>query len=150
MTNYKTANITLQKVYVHDFNSAGYDGPIGGVINMTRVFSGFNGFAGWDFDDGSDTPDVTGSQILAHYATMTGNGCYEEYPVTHAFSAQACYDLSGGFGDAWSGQDTDLDTFVCDHCLMTYNTKDAFIGLHSNVKTLIITNSQSYGNMGAQ
>jgi len=82
---------------------------------------------------------------------MIGNGCYEEYPVKHAFPAQACYDdISGGFGDAWSGQDTDLDTFICDHCLMAYNTKDAFIGPHTNVKTLTITNSESYGNMGAQ
>jgi hypothetical protein len=118
---------------------------------MTRVFSGFNGKVGWQFDDGSNTPDAPGSSITASYVTMIGNGCYEEYPVTHAFSAQACYDdSSGGFGDAWSGQDTDLDTLICDHCLMAYNTKDAFIGPHTNVKTLTITNSQSYGNMGAQ
>ncbi len=118
---------------------------------MTRVFAGFNAFAGWNFADQSNTPDAAGSQILASYVTMIGNGCYEEYPVKHAFPAQACYDdISGGFGDAWSGQDTDLDTFICDHCLMAYNTKDAFIGPHTNVKTLTITNSQSYGNMGAQ
>jgi len=82
---------------------------------------------------------------------MVGNGCYEEYPVTHAFSAHACYDdESGGFGDAWSGQDTDLESFTCDHCLMAYNTKDAFLGPHTRIRNLLVVNSESYGNMGAQ
>ena len=151
VTNNKSSNIALQDVYVHGFNAAGFSGPIGGPISMTRVSSNFNASAGWNFDDGSDTPDATGSQILASYVTMKGNGCSEEYPVVHAFPAQACYDdASNGFGDAWSGQDTDLDTFVCDHCLMAYNTKDAFIGPHTNVHTLTITDSKSFGNMGAQ
>jgi hypothetical protein len=151
ITNNATSNLLLQDVYVHGFNASGFYGPIGGPITMTRVFAGFNAFAGWNFADGSDTPDAAGSQILATTVTMLGNGCYEEYPISHAFPAQACYDdVSNGFGDAWSGQDTDLDTFVCNHCLMAYNTKDAFIGPHTNVHTLTVTNSQSYGNMGAQ
>jgi len=150
-TDNTTANVTFQDVYVHGFNDAGIFGPIGGPITMTRVFVGFNGKVGWQFDDGSNTPDAAGSSITASYVTMIGNGCYEEYPVKHAFSAQACYDdNSGGFGDAWSGQDTDMDFFICDHCEMAYNTKDAFIGPHTNVHTLTITNSKSYGNMGAQ
>jgi hypothetical protein len=151
ITNNKTADVTLQDVYIHGFNSSGLYGPIGGAITMTRVFDGFNAFSGWNFDDGRDTPDAAGSSITARYVTMIGNGCYEEYPVTHAFPAHACYDdVSNGFGDAWSGQDTDLDSFICDHCEMAYNTKDAFIGPHTNVHTLTITNSKSYGNMGSQ
>lgn len=150
-TDDTTENLTLQDVYVHGFNDAGFFGPIGGVTTMNRVASNFNGKVGWQFDDGSDTPDAPGSQILAHHVKMIGNGCYEEYPVKHDFSAQACYDdVSNGFGDAWSGQDTDLDTFICDDCEMAYNTKDAFIGPHTNIKNLLITNSKSYGNMGAQ
>ena len=147
----KSSNILFQDVYVHGFNSSGFNGPIGGAITMTRVYSGFNAFSGWNFDDGNDTPDAPGSSITAKYVTMIGNGCYEEYPVSHDFPAKSCYDdLSNGFGDAWSGQDTDLDSFLCDHCVMAYNTKDAFIGPHTNIKTLVVTNSQSYGNMGAQ
>ncbi len=150
-TDNKTANITLQDVYIHGENDAGLFGPIGGPITMTRVFSGFNGKVGWQFDDGNNTPDAPGSSIIASYVTMIGNGCYEEYPVKHDFPAQVCYDDgSNGFGDAWSGQDTDLDTFVCDHCVIAYNTKDGFIGPHTNIHTLTVTNSQSYGNMGAQ
>lgn len=151
-TNNMTANITFQDVYVHGFNSAGFMGPIGGPITMTRVFDGFNAFAGWNFDDGSDTPDAAGSSITASYVNMMGNGCYEQYPIVNTgFPAQACFDTnSGGFGDAWSGQDTELDSFVCDHCVMQYNTKDAFIGPHTQIKNLTITNSVSIGNMGAQ
>jgi hypothetical protein len=150
-TDNKTSSVLLQDVYVHGFNSGGLYGPIGGPITMNRVFVGFNAFAGWNFDDQVHTPDAPGSQILAHHVTMIGNGCYEEYPVKHDFSAQACYDdVSNGFGDAWSGQNTALDTFVCDDCSMKYNTKDAFIGPHTQIKHLSITNSVSIGNMGAQ
>lgn len=150
--NNASSNITLQDVYVHGFNSSGFNGPIGGPINMTRVFSGFNAFAGWNFDDGSDTPDAAGSQILASYVTMIGNGCYEQYPIVNTqFPARACYDdVSNGFGDAWSGQDTELDVFTCDHCVTAYNTKDAFIGPHTNIEALTVTNSSAIGNMGAQ
>jgi len=119
---------------------------------MTRVFIGFNGFAGWNFDDGSDTPDATGSSIAASYVTMEGNGCMEQYPIMNAaFPALACWDSnSGGFGDSWSGQDTELDSFTCDHCKQLYNTKDGFIGPHTKVAYLKITDSESIGNMGQQ
>ena len=152
LTDNTTANLTLQDVYIHGFNAAGLFGPIGGAITATRVFSGFNGFAGWNFADGSDTPDAPGSSIVASYVTMIGNGCYEQYPIVNgSFPAQACYDdLSQGFGDAWSGQDTLLDTLLCDHCVQKYNTKDGFIGPHTQIKHLTIINSASVGNMGSQ
>lgn len=152
LLNNKSSNITFQDVYVHGFNSSGFDGPIGGPINMTRVYSGFNAFSGWNFDDGSDTPDAAGSSITANYVMMEGNGCYEQYPISNTqFPARACYDsVSNGFGDAWSGQDTELDSFVCDHCVDRYNTKDGFIGPHTAIRNLVITNSVAIGNMGAQ
>jgi hypothetical protein len=124
-------------------------GPIGGPITMTRMFIGFNAFSGWNFDDGHDTPDAAGSSINANYVIMEGNGCYEQYPIVNAFPAQVCYDTeSQGFGDSWSGQNTTLDSFICDHCQMLYNTKDGFIGPHTWVTNLTITNSTSIGNMG--
>ena len=119
---------------------------------MNRVFIGFNAFAGWDFDDGHDTPDAPAASITASYVTMEGNGCLEEYPIIHKrFPAMICYDSnSGGFGDSWSGQDTKLASFICDHCVTAYNTKDGFIGPHTVIHYLKITNSESYGNMGQQ
>ena len=151
-TDTSTSNVLLQDLYIHGHTNSGIQGPIGGPITMNRVFVGFNGFAGWNFDDGSDTPDAPGSTIDARYVTMEGNGCNEEYPIVHAdFPALSCYDLnSGGFGDSWSGQDTEIDAFTCDHCVQAYNTKDGFIGPHVNIGKLTITSSASYGNMGQQ
>ena len=63
-TDNTTANVTLQDVYVHGFNDAGIFGPIGGPITMTRVFVGFNGMVGWQFDDGNNTPDARAPQSL--------------------------------------------------------------------------------------
>ena len=149
ITNNATSNVTFQDVYIHGFNSSGLFGPIGGPIAMTRMFVGFNAFSGWDFDDGRDTPDAPGSSITANYVMMEGNGCYEQYPVVNAFPAQVCYDTnSQGFGDSWSGQDTTLDSFTCNHCQNLYNTKDGFIGPHTWITNLVIENSESIGNMG--
>jgi hypothetical protein len=149
LTNKATSNVTFQDVYLHGFNSSGLSGPIGGPITMTRMFIGFNAFSGWNFDDGHNTPDAAGSSINANYVIMEGNGCYEQYPIVNAFPAQVCYDTnSQGFGDSWSGQDTTLDSFICNHCEMLYNTKDGFIGPHTWTTTLVIENSKSIGNMG--
>jgi hypothetical protein len=151
LTNNKSANITFQDVYVHGFNASGFMGPIGGPLTLTRVFSGFNAFAGWNFDDGHTTPNGPGSTIKASYVTMNFNGCYEQYPIKATYPARVCYDTnSAGFGDSWSGQDAKLDSFTCDHCVMAYNTKDGFIGPHTLSHYLKITNSASYGNMGQQ
>jgi len=150
-TNNASGNILLQDVRIHGFRGSGLQGPIGGPWTVTRVQVNFNGFAGWNFDDGSATPDGAGSSIMANYVVMTGNGCNEEYPVTDAYPAASCYDsATGGFGDSWSGQDTNLDALTCNHCAQLYNTKDGFIGPHTQIKTLLIENSVSIGNEGQQ
>jgi hypothetical protein len=146
-----THDLLLQDMWIHGFTNAGLQGPIGGLITMNRVLVAFNGFAGWNFDDGKSTPDAPGSSINASYVAMIGNGCNEEYPIVDAFPAVSCYDLSsGGFGDSWSGQETTLASFTCDHCVQMYNTKDGFIGPHTQITNLTITNSESIGNMGQQ
>ena len=151
MTN-TTSNITLQDLYIHGFTNLGIGGPLGGPITLTRVFSGFNAFAGWNFDDGSSTPNAPGSSLTQSYMTMIGNGCLEEYPIVHTqFPALSCWDsTTGGFGDSWSGQNTELDSFTCDHCYIAYNTKDAAMGPHTLLKNLSVTNSMFVGNMGQQ
>jgi hypothetical protein len=152
LTNNATSNVTFQDVYIDGFESNGLFGPIGGPITMTRVNVSFNMQSGWQFDDGVSTANGAGSSVNASYVTMNGNGCKQQYPIPNPmFPALACWDSnSGGFGDAWSGQNTEIDSFVCDHCVMLYNTKDAFIGPHTQVNLLTITNSYSAGNMGAQ
>lgn len=149
-TDDKTSNILLQDVYVHGFSSNGITGPIGGPITLNRVNVSFNAFAGWNFDDGKPTPNGPHSSVEQHYLTMVGNGCQEEYPITHPqFPAKGCWDSqTGGFGDAWSGQNGDLDSFTCDHCYIAYNTKDGAMGPHTGIKTIALTNSVWIGNMG--
>jgi hypothetical protein len=155
LTNNATANIVFQDVYVHGFSSSGLNGPIGGPITMTRMFVGFNAFAGWNFDDGNGTANGVGASLTANYVTMIFNGCYEQYPITATYPAQVCYDTnSGGFGDSWSGQGTAgqgamLTSFTCNYCVDDYNTKDGFIGPHIIIPTLTITNSVAIGNMGS-
>jgi hypothetical protein len=153
--NESSSNIVMQDVYIHGFDSSGLAGPIGGAITMTRVFDGFNGFAGWNFDDGHGTNDATGSSITANYVTMDFNGCYEQYPIVNTYPAQVCYDLAtgGGFGDSWSGQgvgtESVMSSFTCNYCVSMYNTKDGFIGPHIAIPTLTITNSVEIGNEGS-
>jgi hypothetical protein len=150
ITNDKTSNITMQDLYIHGFTNIGVGGAIGGAMTLTRVSIDFNAFAGWNFDDGHSTHDAPGSSITQNYVTMVGNGCLEEYPIKHPqFPALACWDSnSGGFGDAWSGQDSKLDSFTCDHCELRYNVKDAAMGPHTVIHSIAVTNSLFAGNAG--
>jgi len=145
-----TSNITMQDLYIHGLTNIGIGGPIGGPMTLTRVSIDFNAFAGWNFDDGYSTPDAAGSSITQSYVTMVGNGCLEEYPIAHTqFPAKACWDSgSGGFGDSWSGQGSNMDSFTCDHCYIAYNAKDGAMGPHTIIHNLSLTNSMWVGNMG--
>jgi hypothetical protein len=149
--NASSTNVTLQDVYVHGFNSSGFFGPIGAGIVLNRVTDSFNAFSGWNFDDGYDDPDGSAATLSLTYFWVEGNGCYEQYPIVNTtFPARACYDSnSGGFGDALSGQDTTLDALTCSHCTILYNTKDGYIGPHTQVVHEAVTDSYWYGNMGA-
>lgn len=149
-TDNTTANILLQDIYIHGFSSNGIGGPIGGKVTANRVNISFNAFAGWNFDDGHSTNNGAGSSLEQHYVTMVGNGCQEEYPIVHTqFPAKGCWDSgSGGFGDAWSGQSGNMDSFSCDHCYIAYNSKDGAMGPHMLITNLALTNSAWIGNMG--
>jgi hypothetical protein len=162
-TDNKTSNVLLQDLNIHGFPSQGLYGPIGGPIAMTRVRVAFNAFAGWNFDNGTvnssttdqsmDAPGMNSptAAINAAHVTMEWNGCNEEYPIVDSIPAQSCYDTtSEGFGDSWSGQDSLLASFACDHCISRYNTKDGFIGPHTPAGVLTITNSAFYANGGQQ
>jgi len=152
LTTNQTSDVTLTDIYLHGFTASGIQGPIGGPIKVNRAIFAFNTFSGWNFGDDRDTPDAAGSSVTQTQVTMIGNGCMEEYPIVHnQFPAKACWDTNnGGFGDSWSGQDTNIDGFTCDQCTVAYNTKDGLIGPHTLVKTLSITRGAWYGNMGSQ
>jgi hypothetical protein len=80
---------------------------------------------------------------------MDWNGCNEEYPIVDPIPVTYCYSIiNQGFGDAWSGQDSDLASMICNHCEMAYNVKDAFFGPHTAIASVTITNSTAYNNGG--
>ena len=147
-TSNKTSNITLQDLYLHGFTGPGVYGAIGGPFTLTRVSIDFNAFAGWNFDDG--TRDAPTASLTQSYVSFVGNGCLEEYPIKHSqFPARACWDSnSGGFGDAWSGQNSTMASFTCDHCMVEYNVKDGAMGPHTLIHNISLTNSIWVGNMG--
>lgn len=155
LTNSSTTNVLLQDVYVHGLEASGLWGPIGAGIVLNRVNMSFNASDAWNLDDGNDTANGTGATLDMTYVTAIGNGCHEQYPIltaNRAFPAMSCYDgvSSSKGGDTLSGQDGQLSRLTCDHCFMEYNTKDSWIGPHTQIGTHIITNSFSAANMGAQ
>lgn len=150
-----TGNITFTDVWVHGFSASGFYGPIGGAITMTRVNSSFNEFAGWNFDLGTPGPNNTGipnnpaASITASFVTMDWNGCNQEYPMLDPIPALVCYSiLNNGFGDAWSGQDSNLASMTCDHCEIANNIKDGFFGPHTSVANVLISHSYAANNGG--
>jgi hypothetical protein len=146
------SNIILQDLDIHGFPDSGISGAIGGAFALTRVTSNYNGFAGWNFDFGSagnGFPNNPAATINAQYVTMDWNGCNEEYPIVDPIPVTYCYSIiNQGFGDAWSGQDSDLASMICNHCEMAYNVKDAFFGPHTAIASVTITNSTAYNNGG--
>ena len=145
-------DILLQDSNVHGLPAAAMYGPFGANITLTRVRFAFNGFAGWDMDNGAGIPgDENGANasVTANYLTMEWNGCNEEYPIVDSIPAESCYSQSsGGFGDAYSGQDTGVSSLYCDHCIFRYNTKDCFTGPHMVVGSVTVLNSLAHSNMG--
>jgi hypothetical protein len=82
--------------------------------------------------------------------TIEGNGCVEEYPITHTFPAAYCYDdFNGGYGDGVGTPDTQIN-FNVDHSLIRYNTQDGLDLLHTTGSTINVSDSLFYGNMGQQ
>ncbi|WP_158943832.1 putative Ig domain-containing protein [Granulicella sp. S190] len=149
VTNTSTHDVTLTDMWIHGFPSRGILGPIGGTINATRVDIAYNGGAGWDFDDGQQTPNINGVINLS-YVTVEWNGCNQAYPGTGAVS---CYSQStGGYGDGIGTPAGTCLTAHVDHSTFRYNTQDGYDMLHNDTGScsMSITDSTAYGNNGAQ
>ena len=77
-------------------------------------------------------------------------GCVEEYPVVHKYPYIECRDQNvGGYGDGLGTASATGDWYF-DHDIWRYNFQDGLDLLHSGLNSLIVTNSQSYGNDGQQ
>jgi len=149
-TDVNTSDVNLIDLDIHGFTSRGAIGPLGGQVNVNHVRMGYNGEAGWDFDDGSGTVSPAGSLVNASYLTVEWSGCNEEYPITDTYPAANCSDQdSGGYGDGIGTPNTALD-FICDHCDFNHNTQDGLDLLHTSSSNITVTNSYSHSNMGQQ
>ncbi len=148
-TDQNTYNVTLTDLDIHGMRDNGIIGAVGGPMTATRVRIAFNGQAGWNFDNGFQTKSVNG-QMTWSYVTIEGNGCIEEYPVTHSFPAAYCYDdENGGYGDGVGTPDTQVN-FSIDHSTIRYNTQDGLDLLHTSGSSITVSTSSFYGNMGQQ
>ena len=151
-TDTKTHDLYLQDLWIHGHTDRGIIGPIGGTVSCLRCDIGYNGMAGWDFDNGNGTPSVNGIWNF-NYSTIEWNGCNQEYPATHPFPATSCYGQStGGYGDGVGTPAGMCLTANIDHSTFRYNTQDGLDLGHIDTGScsLTVTNSIAYGNGGGQ
>lgn len=115
---------------------------------MNRVYIGFNTSAGINLDNGSGIGSSGGMFTISN-STIEANGCLQEYPIVDTFPAFNCFDQSsGGYGDAIGTPNNDAASFTVQNSIIRYNTQDGVDLLHSFGGTILISNSQIYGNEG--
>jgi hypothetical protein len=150
-----TSSVTLTDVYIYGlaatgiFGASGYNG-----ITMNRLhIQGMPGF-GINMDDGSwgsSNISVAGG-LTMNDSIVEWTGCVAEHPVVHQYPYIECRDSSTN--NNWSspdgiGEGNTSGYWSFDHVIMRYNWQDDFDLLHSGMQYLSITNSQSYGSIGA-
>lgn len=150
-TDTNTHDVLLQDMWIHGHTDRGILGPIGGLMQATRVDIDTNGMAGWDLDQGDGTPSPNGDLRLS-YVTIQWSGCNQEYPAVHAIPVSYCYSQSsGGYGDGIGTPQTPMVGVSIDHSIFRYNTQDGEdFGHVLQADHLIVTNSASYANSGGQ
>ncbi len=147
-TNVNTHDVLLQDMYIHGFPDRAIIGPIGGLFTTNRVDMEYNGFTGWDFDDGGGTKSINNATSVNNYLTIGFSGCVQEYPITHNYPILACYTQSTqGQGDGIGTPTTPLN-FICDHCDFHYNMQDAADVGHVYLSNISFDHSIAYGNLG--
>jgi len=167
LTDIYTHDLTLTDMWVHGHTDRGVKGAIGGVVTALRVDIAYNAMAGWDFDDGTNsptgygTPSVNGTWNFL-YSTIEWSGCNQEYPITHAIPCRAAYGQSNGaYGDGVGSPPGTCFTVHVDHSHFLYNIQDGLdighadsgpsgIGYndHNNCP-MSVTNSIAIGNSGS-
>lgn len=151
-TSTGTRDVLLQDIWDHGHTDRGIIGPIGGVVTCLRCDIGYNGMAGWDFDNGSSTPSVNGVWNFS-YSTIEWNGCNQQYPAVDPIPAISCYGQSNaGYGDGVGTPPGMCLTANIDHSVFRYNTQDGLdLGhIDKGSCSLTIKDSRSYANGGGQ
>ncbi len=153
----QTSDVTLTDLWVHGHPGRGVKGAIGGVVTANRVTLGYNGGAGWDFDNGQGSGNAgdtmpPGATWNFLYSTIEWSGCNQEYPIVHQFPAISCYgQQTGGYGDGVGSAPGQWFNSNIDHSTFRYNVQDGLDLGHEDgnqVNFLHVTNSTSYANGG--
>lgn len=171
VTSNTTANVFIQDVWIHGHTDRGVKGAIGGTVTCERCNIAYNGMAGWDFDDGSNsycyenncygTPSQNG--LWQFYdSTIQWSGCEQEYPITHTYPAAFCYGQQvGGYGDGVGSPPGGCVNIDVERSVFAYNTQDALDVGHADAGpsgagygdqsrcSFVVKGSLFLGNMGA-
>ncbi len=147
-----TAQAHLTDLFIHGLASGGWLGAVGTGVVADHVHLRGSPSAGINMDDDSwGTGNISVAGGFAMLNSMTEfTGCVEEYPVVHEYPYVECRDQNaGGYGDGFGTASTTGD-WLFDHDVWRYNFQDGLDLLHSGMRSLVVTNSQSYGNDGQQ
>ncbi len=147
-----TSNVTYTDLFVHGLASEAIRGATGAGVVANYLHIRGVPFAGFDMDD---IPHNWSNISVAGGLTMNNSitefvGCVEEHPQVHNYPYIECRDQqTGAYGDGF-GTGSTTGSWIFDHDIWRYNFQDGLDLLHSFLQTLIVTNSQSYGNDGNQ
>jgi hypothetical protein len=145
-----TASVNYTDLFIHGLMRDGIDGAAGVGVVADHVHIRAMPAAGINMDD---VPWGTGNISVAGGFTLTNSiteftGCVEEYPIVHNYPYIECRDQNtGSYGDGLGTASTTGD-WLFDHDIWRYNFQDGLDLLHSGMRSLTVTNSQSYGNDG--
>ena len=146
-------DVLFQDMWVHGFTDRGVLGPIGGTVTAERMRISYNGMAGWDFDDGNQTPSINNPTWKFLDSMIEFSGCNQEYPYTHTYPVSSCYSqTTSGYGDGVGTPPGTALNINVNHSMSRYNTQDGmdFGHIDTGTSTLNISNSIFYGNNGGQ
>ena len=147
-----TSNVTFNDLFIHGLAAEAINGATGAGVVYNYLHIRGVPFAGFDMDD---DPHNYSNISVAGGLTLTNSltefvGCVEEHPQVHNYPYIECRDQqTGGYGDGF-GTGSTTGSWIFDHDIWRYNFQDGLDLLHSGLQTLIVTNSQSYGNDGNQ
>ena len=146
---------TLTDVHIHGMATNGIFGPTGDGVIADYIDILGNASSGWNSDK-SDGTTGKGSLQVSHF-NITGNGCAEEYPITHSFPYGDCTDQDhGGYGDGFGTATATSEPpgwqVNFDQGVVSYNTQDGLDALHisGSGSSMTVTHTLAYGNMGQQ
>ncbi len=147
-----TASVNYTDLFIHGLGTDGIRGASGVGIVADRVHIRAMPNAGINMDD---NPWQIGNISVAGGFTLKNSiteftGCVEEYPVAHNYPYIECRDQNtGAYGDGL-GTASAVGDWLFDRDIWRYNFQDGLDLLHSGLNSLIVTNSESYGNDGQQ